>query len=164
MQRSTLSICRCHPETGFMPYRAAGRGNIAFPSMINGGSVLNGRTEMLITWKSRTTILNKERAMHKIGNIHPGEILLEEFLKPMGVTAYRLYKETKIDQTRISEIIRGKRSISVDTALRFAKFFGNSPEFWINLQNHFDILEKKQKMQSELKRIKPFILPQQQNM
>lgn len=102
--------------------------------------------------------------MHKIGNIHPGEILLEEFLKPMGVTAYRLYKETKIDQTRISEIIRGKRSISVDTALRFAKFFGNSPEFWINLQNHFDILEKKQKMQSELKRIKPFILPQQQNM
>ncbi len=98
--------------------------------------------------------------MHKIGNIHPGEILLEEFLKPMGVTAYRLSKETKIDQTRISEIIRGKRSISVDTALRFAKFFGNSPEFWINLQNHFDILEKKQKMQSELKRIKPFILPQ----
>jgi len=101
--------------------------------------------------------------MRKIGNIHPGEILLEEFLKPMGVTAYRLSKETKIDQTRISEIIRGKRSISVDTALRFAKFFGNSPEFWINLQNHFDILEKKQKMQSELKRIKPFILPQQQN-
>jgi len=100
--------------------------------------------------------------MRKIGNIHPGEILLEEFLKPMGVTAYRLSKETKIDQTRISEIIRGKRSISVDTALRFAKFFGNSPEFWINLQNHFDILEKKQKMQSELKRIKPFMLPPQQ--
>ncbi|MCX6575823.1 MAG: HigA family addiction module antitoxin [Candidatus Aminicenantes bacterium] len=100
--------------------------------------------------------------MRKIGNIHPGEILLEEFLKPMGVTAYRLSKETKIDQTRISEIIRGKRSISVDTALRFAKFFGNSPEFWINLQNHYDIQEKKQKMQLELKRIKPLILPRQQ--
>lgn len=100
--------------------------------------------------------------MRKIGNIHPGEILLEEFLKPMGITAYRLSKETKIDQTRISEIIRRKRSISVDTALRFAKFFGNSPEFWVNLQNHYDILEKKQKMQSELKRIKPLILPQQQ--
>jgi len=95
--------------------------------------------------------------MRRIGNIHPGEILLEEFLKPMGITAYRLSKETKIDQTRISEIIHRKRAISVDTALRFAKFFGNSPEFWINLQNHFDIQEKKQKMQMELRKIKPFI-------
>jgi addiction module HigA family antidote len=101
--------------------------------------------------------------MRRIGNIHPGEILLEEFLKPMGITAYRLSKETKIDQTRISEIIRGKRSISVDTALRFAKFFGNSAEFWINLQNHFDIKEKKQKIQMELKRIKPFVESQQQS-
>lgn len=101
--------------------------------------------------------------MRKMGNIHPGEILLEEFLKPMGITAYRLSKETKIDQTRISEITHGKRSISVDTALRFAKFFGNSPEFWINLQNHYDILEKKQKMHSELKRIKPLILSQTQS-
>ena len=100
--------------------------------------------------------------MRRIGNIHPGEILLEEFLKPMGITAYRLSKETNIDQTRISEIIKGKRSISVDTALRFAKFFGNSPEFWINLQNHFDIQEKKEKMQTELRRIKPFVASQQQ--
>jgi addiction module HigA family antidote len=102
--------------------------------------------------------------MRKIGNIHPGEILLEEFLKPMGITAYRLSKETKIDQTRISEIVRGKRSISVDTALRFAKFFGNSPEFWINLQNHHDIQEKKRKIQLELKRIKPLSLPQPQSL
>jgi len=101
--------------------------------------------------------------MRRIGNIHPGEILLEEFLKPMGITAYRLSKETKIDQTRISEIIRGKRGISVDTALRFAKFFGNSPEFWINLQNHFDIQEKKQKIQMELKKIKPFVESQRQS-
>jgi addiction module HigA family antidote len=102
--------------------------------------------------------------MRKIGNIHPGEILLEEFLKPMGITAYRLSKETKIDQTRISEIVRGKRSISVDTALRFAKFFGNSPEFWINLQNHYDIQEKKRKIQLELKKIKPISLPQPQSL
>ena len=147
-----------------MPYQAAGKGNTAFPSMINGESALNGRTEMLITQKSRTTILNKESAMRKMGNINPGEILLEEFLKPMGITAYRLSKETKIDQTRISEIIRGKRSISVDTALRFARFFGNSPEFWINLQNHYDIQEKKQQMQSELKRIRPLVLPQEQSL
>jgi addiction module HigA family antidote len=101
--------------------------------------------------------------MRRIGNIHPGEILLEEFLKPMGITAYRLSKETKIDQTRISEIIHRKRAISVDTALRFAKFFGNSPEFWINLQNHFDIQEKKQKMQMELRKIKPFVESQRQS-
>jgi len=100
--------------------------------------------------------------IHRIPNIHPGEILLEEFLKPMGITAYRLSKETKIDQTRISGIIKGKRSISVDTALRFSKFFGNSPEFWINLQSHFEIEEKKREMDRELKKIKPFI-PQMQN-
>jgi addiction module HigA family antidote len=100
--------------------------------------------------------------MNRIPNIHPGEILLEEFLKPMEITAYRLSKGTKIDQTRISEIIKGKRSISVDTALRFAKFFGNSPEFWINLQSHFEIEEKKREMEKELKKIKPFI-PQIQN-
>jgi addiction module HigA family antidote len=100
--------------------------------------------------------------MNRIPNINPGEILLEEFLKPMGITAYRLSKGTKIDQTRISQIIKGKRSISVDTALRFAKFFGNSPEFWINIQSHFEIEEKRRDMEKELKKIKPFI-PQIQN-
>jgi addiction module HigA family antidote len=132
--------------------------------MINGGFALNGRTEMPRESKSRTIIHRKELAMSKIGNIHPGEILLEEFLKPMGITAYRLSKETKIDQTRISEIIRGKRSISVDTALRFAAFFGNSPEFWINLQNHYDIQEKRRQMQSKLKKIRRLVLPQQQSL
>jgi len=146
-----------------MPDRAAGRDNTAFPSTINGGFVLNGRTEMHIKSKSRTIIHKKELAMRKISNIHPGEILREEFLRPMGITAYRLSKETGIDQTRISEVIRGKRSPSVDTALRFAAFFGNSPEFWINLQNHYDIQEKRRQMQSKLKRIKPLILPQQQS-
>jgi len=113
------------------------------------------------TWKSPIITHEEEKKMNRIPNIHPGEILLEEFLKPMGITAYRLSKETKIDQTRISEIIRGKRSISVDTALRFAKFFGNSPEFWINLQNHFDIEEKKSEMEQKLKKIKPFIIQSQ---
>ena len=89
--------------------------------------------------------------------IHPGEILLEEFLKPMNITAYRLAKETKIDQTRISEIIKGKRSITIDTALRFSKFFGNSPEFWINIQVHYDMEEKKVLMAKELKKIKTFV-------
>jgi addiction module HigA family antidote len=146
-----------------MLYPATDGASTAFLSMNNGGFVLNGGIEMPITWKSQTTTLRKEQAMRRIDNIHPGEILLEEFLKPMGITAYRLSKDTNIDQTRISEIIKGKRSISVDTALRFAKFFGNSPEFWINLQNHFDIQEKKEKMQTELRRIKPFVASQQQS-
>lgn len=97
--------------------------------------------------------------MKKTSNIHPGEILLEEFLKPMGLTAYRWSKETGIPQTRIGQIIRGKRSISVATALRFARFFGNSPEFWINLQKHFDIEEERKLMDKELKSIKPFSAP-----
>ncbi len=80
--------------------------------------------------------------MKKIPNIHPGEILDEEFLKPLEITAYRIAKETKISQTRISEIIKGKRRITADTALRFSKFFGNSPQFWLGLQNDFDLEEE----------------------
>jgi antitoxin HigA-1 len=116
---------------------------------------------MLTTWKSRITILKEIKTMSKMPHIHPGEILLEEFLKPMGLTAYRLSKETGIHQTRISEIIRGKRSISVATALRFARFFGNSAEFWINLQNHFDIEEKRRLIEKDLRKIKPFAAPAQ---
>ena len=91
--------------------------------------------------------------MNRIPNIYPGEILLEDFLKPMGISAYKLAKETNINQTRISEIIKGKRSITVDTALRFSKFFGNSAEFWINIQTHYDLEEKKEEMKQELKKI-----------
>lgn len=94
--------------------------------------------------------------MNRLPNIHPGEILSEDFLKPMGISAYRLSKGTNIDQTRISEIIRGKRSITADTALRLARFFGNSPEFWLNLQAHYDLEQKKREMGRDLKRIKPF--------
>lgn len=99
--------------------------------------------------------------MEKIPNIHPGEILWEDFLKPMNITAYRLAKETRIDQTRISEIIKGKRGISIDTALRFAKFFGNSPEFWINIQNHYDLEEKKSRLAKELEKIKTYAFTQE---
>ncbi len=95
--------------------------------------------------------------MNRIPNIHPGEILLEDFLKPMNITAYRLAKETRLDQTRISEIIKGKRGISTDTALRLAKFFGNSPEFWMNAQLHYDLEEKKRTLAGELAKIKTFV-------
>ena len=80
--------------------------------------------------------------MERLDNIHPGEILLEEFLKPMEFSAYRLAKDTEIPQTRISQIIKGKRRITADTALRLGSYFGNSAKFWLGLQDDFDIEEE----------------------
>ncbi len=93
--------------------------------------------------------------MVKLKNIHPGEILNEEFLIPMGISAYRLAKETHIPQTRISEILKGNRKITADTALRFARYFGNSPKFWLGLQNDFDLEEEISLKGNELNSIKP---------
>lgn len=77
--------------------------------------------------------------MAKLKNIHPGEVLLQEFLLPLKITAYRLAKDVEIPQTRISQIIKGNRRITADTALRFSKYFGNSAKFWLGLQDDFDI-------------------------
>lgn len=77
--------------------------------------------------------------MPKLKNIHPGEVLLEEFLKEMDISAYRLSKDTFMPQTRVSAIINGRRGISVDTALRLSKYFGNSAQFWLGLQYDYDI-------------------------
>ena len=92
--------------------------------------------------------------MEKLSNIHPGEILLEEFLKPLSVSAYRLSKDIGIPQTRTSEIIKGNRSITADTALRLSYYFGNSAKFWLGLQNDFDLEEEKKIKGQELKHIK----------
>jgi addiction module HigA family antidote len=77
--------------------------------------------------------------MTKLKNIHPGEVLAEEFLKPLNITAYKLAKDIEIPQTRISEIVKGNRRITADTALRLSKYFGNSAKFWLGLQDDFDI-------------------------
>jgi len=97
--------------------------------------------------------------MARLLNIHPGEVLLEEFLKPMGITAYRLAKETGVAQTRISQIIKGKRGLSAETALRLSKFFGVSAEFWLGLQNDFDLEESRILMEKELRRIRTYAKP-----
>ena len=88
--------------------------------------------------------------MHKLPNIHPGEILEEEFLKPYGITAYRLAKETHIPLTRIADILKHKRRITPDTALRFSKFFGNTPNFWLGIQMEYDLREEKNAIKQEL--------------
>ncbi|WP_276362644.1 HigA family addiction module antitoxin [Daejeonella sp. H1SJ63] len=93
--------------------------------------------------------------MSAIKNIHPGEILLEEFLIPMKISAYRLAKETFLPQTRISEIVKGNRRITADTALRFSKFFGTSAKFWLGLQDDYDLEEEKNQKEKEINNIKP---------
>ena len=101
--------------------------------------------------------------MERLANIHPGEVLSEEFLKPLEITAYRLSKDTEIPQTRISQIIKGKRRITADTALRLSSYFGNSAKFWLGLQDDYDIEEEKGEKEAILLRIKknaPFITPQ----
>ena len=94
--------------------------------------------------------------MNRLDNIHPGEILLEEFLLPLKITAYRLSKSLKIPQTRVSQIIKGKRRITADTALRLSKFFGNSAKFWLGLQDDYDIEEGKLNKQNDLDEIKQY--------
>jgi addiction module HigA family antidote len=94
--------------------------------------------------------------MEKLNNIHPGEILQEEFLIPMEITAYRLAKETFISQTRIAEIIKGKRRITADTAIRFSRFFGTTPKFWLGLQDDFDLIEEQHRKKDVVQHIKPF--------
>jgi len=90
----------------------------------------------------------------RIPNIHPGEILEEDFLKPLNITAYRLAKDTHIPPTRISQILKYKRRISADTALRFSKYFGNSPDFWLGIQLEYDLREEIEKHKSDIDNIK----------
>ena len=94
--------------------------------------------------------------MEKLPNVHPGEILLSEFLEPLEISAYRLSKDLNIPQTRISEIIKGNRRITADTALRLSKYFGNSAKFWLGIQNDYDIEEEKVNKESELNEIIKF--------
>jgi addiction module HigA family antidote len=91
--------------------------------------------------------------METLKNIHPGEILLEEFLIPLDISQYRLSKDLGIPQTRISEIIKGNRRITADTALRLSKYFGNSAKFWLGLQDDYDIENEFRSNQDDYKQI-----------
>jgi addiction module HigA family antidote len=91
--------------------------------------------------------------MAKLNNIHPGEVLQEEFLEPMNISAYRLSKDIGIPQTRVSQILKGNRRITADTALRLSKYFGTSAKFWLGLQDDFDLEEESQAKKDELKAI-----------
>src|ERR1700744_2126523 len=92
----------------------------------------------------------------KLKNIHPGEVLLEEFLRPLQITAYRLSKDTAIPQTRISEIIKGNRRITADTALRLSRYLGTTAKFWLGLQDDYDLEEEVISKDEELKNIRHY--------
>ena len=84
--------------------------------------------------------------------IHPGEVLLEEFLRPMEISQYRLAKDISVPQRRISEITQGKRSITADTALRLGRYFGMEAQFWLNLQSRYDLLQAELELDARLKK------------
>ncbi len=97
--------------------------------------------------------------MPRLKNIHPGEVLREEFLTPLGVTPYRLCQDTGLPQSRLSDIINGKRGVSADTALRLARYLNTTPDFWLNLQMAHDLEEARRASSREIEaRIKPLRL------
>src|SRR6476469_1011849 len=114
----------------------------------------NFQMECRQCFRSRSFRLSlKTKEMTKLKNIHPGEVLLEEFLVPLGISAYKLAKDINIPQTRVSEILKGNRRITADTALRLSKYFGNSAKFWLGLQDDFDLEEESNSKSSLLDNI-----------
>jgi antitoxin HigA-1 len=87
-----------------------------------------------------------------LANVTPGEILEEEFLKPMGITQYRLAKEIGVPPRRINEIVKGQRAITADTALRLGRYFAMAPEFWLNLQSHYDLEQEQERLAGRLEK------------
>jgi antitoxin HigA-1 len=98
---------------------------------------------------------NKVKLMKKLHNIHPGEILLEEFLKPMEISQTRLANSISVPPRRINEIVLGKRGITADTALRLAKVFGTSVQFWMGLQDEYELREAREIIGKQLKHMLP---------
>lgn len=92
------------------------------------------------------------KSIHKLAPVHPGEVLSEEFLKPLGITQYRLARDISVPPRRINEIIQAKRSITADTALRLARHFGTSERFWLNLQTRYDLEIEKDRLGKRLQK------------
>ncbi len=120
--------------------------------MTNGESASNGKTATRLRSKSSITTEENDVKQKMLNPIHPGEILLEEFLNPLGLSQYRVAKEINVPARRINEIVHGKRAISADTALRLSRFFGTSERFWLNLQLRYDLEVEKEKLADVLER------------
>jgi addiction module HigA family antidote len=126
-----------HLRTGLKHYLAKEKDNTVFGSTSSGESVLNGKTETHITLK--LLIIIEVKKMKKIAPVHPGEILNEEFLKPLDISQNKLGRDLGVSPRRINEIVHGKRRVTADTALRLSTYFGNSASFWLGLQMDYDL-------------------------
>ncbi len=99
-------------------------------------------------------------AKEKLAPVHPGEILFEEFMKPLGISQYRVSKDIGVQARRINEIVHGKRAVTADTALRLARYFGTSEGFWMNLQSHYDLEKAKDRLGDRVaKEVRVFVTP-----
>lgn len=125
---------------------ATGKDSTVFVLMSNGASALYVNKGMPMMLRSWIIIDEAKAGMARLPNIHPGEILLEEFLKPMGISQNKIARDIGVPSRRINEIVHGKRTITADTALRLAKYFGMSESFWMGLQADFDLEEVRREL------------------
>lgn len=144
-------ICISLHQTGWKSWLENVRVNTASESTINGVSASHGKMGMPSMLKS-WTIIRCNMTNRKLAPIHPGEILLEEFLDPMGISQYRLAKSISVPPRRINEIVHGQRAISADTALRLSRFFGTTDRFWLNLQSRYDLEIEKDRLGKRLQK------------
>ena len=129
-------------ETASSLWRVTGKVNTAFGSTISGASVFAGGKARRKTWRSLTTIREVSSAMtseDRLPPIHPGEILREEFLVPLGMSAHELALALRVPATRINDIVNEKRGITADTALRLSRYFATTAKFWLNLQASYEL-------------------------
>jgi addiction module HigA family antidote len=120
--------------------------------MINGGSALYGMMRMPMMWRLPTTFKEIKMKTKSLSPVHPGEILLEDLMKPLGISANGLARDLRVPATRISEIVKGKRAITADIALRLARYFGNTPQFWMNLQTRYELELTESQYKTEIER------------
>lgn len=103
-----------------------------------------------MTWRLSTTTRDDQMTGKKLPPTHPGEVLFEDFLKPLKITQYRLARDISVPPRRINEIVHGRRGVTADTALRLARYFGTTERFWLNLQARFDLESEKDRLGSRL--------------
>src|SRR3989304_3271450 len=148
MRRHALTIWESSLAIAWRLSRGTGAVSIASDSTTDFASASSGETVTLMTarlWTMTEGGINMPKKPRKLGPtgrlppVHPGEILLEDLMKPLRISINRLSRDLRVPVNRVSEIVNGQRGISADTALRLARYFGNSPQFWVNLQSSYDL-------------------------
>ena len=144
-----------HPGTVSKSYRESEQSSTAYASTTNGASVSCGKTGMHMKSKSSITTEDEARDDRKLPPIHPGETLKADFLEPHGLSGNAVARQLGVPPNRINDILRGRRAISADTALRLERCFGVSALFWLNLQQNYELERARKAAGRALNRIKP---------